>query len=95
MNTIKELNKNLNVTIIQSSHILDDIIEYGDDVFILNKNKEYILGKPKDLLFSDEILNKYNLSEPDIYKYIKELKRLGMNKVDGVYNIKELIEKIF
>ncbi|WP_157146659.1 ATP-binding cassette domain-containing protein [Brachyspira pilosicoli] len=95
MNTIKELNKNLNVTIIQSSHMLDDIIEYGDDVFILNKNKEYILGKPKDLLFSDEILNKYNLAEPDIYKYIKELKRLGMNNVDGVYNIKELIEKIF
>lgn len=95
MNTIKELNKNLNVTIIQSSHMLDDIIEYGDDVFILNKNKEYILGKPKDLLFSDEILNKYNLAEPDIYRYVKELKRLGMNKVDGVYNIKELIEKIF
>ena len=71
------------------------IITYGDDVFILNKNKEYILGKPKDLLFSDEILNKYNLAEPDIYKYIKELKRLGMNNIDGVYNIKELIEKIF
>ena len=35
MNTIKQLNKISNTTIIQSSHILDDIIEYGYDVFII------------------------------------------------------------
>ena len=95
MNTIKNLNKTSNITIIQSSHILDDIIEYGDYVFIINKNKKYIQGKPKDLLFSKDILKEYNLIEPEIFLYIEELKKLGMNNIDNVSNADELIQKLF
>ncbi|WP_297205247.1 ATP-binding cassette domain-containing protein [uncultured Brachyspira sp.] len=95
MKTIKELNKNSNITIIQSSHILDDIIEYGDNVFIVNKNKKYTYGKPKDLLFSKSILEEYNLIEPEIYKYIEELKKLGIGNLDNISNSNELIQRIF
>ena len=95
MKTIKELNKNSNITIIQSSHILDDIIEYGDNVFIVNKNKKYTYGKPKDLLFSKSILEEYNLIEPEIYPYIEELKKLGIGNLDNISNSNELIQRIF
>ena len=95
MKTIKELNKNSNITIIQSSHILDDIIEYGDNVFIVNKNKKYTYGKPKDLLFSKSILEEYNLIEPEIYKYIEELNKLGIGNLDNISNSNELIQRIF
>ncbi|MEI0477389.1 ATP-binding cassette domain-containing protein [Brachyspira pulli] len=95
MKTIKELNKNSKITIIQSSHILDDIIEFGDNVFIINKNKKYISGKPKDLLFSKKVLEEYNLIEPEIYKYIEELKKLGIKNIDEVSNSNELIQKLF
>ena len=95
MKTIKELNNNSNITIIQSSHILDDIIEYGDNVFIIGKNKKYIQGKPKDILFSQKVLEEYNLIEPEIHKYIEELKRLGINNIDNISNSNELIKKLF
>ncbi|WP_297277987.1 ATP-binding cassette domain-containing protein [uncultured Brachyspira sp.] len=95
MKTIKELNNNSNITIIQSSHILDDIIEYGDNVFIISKNKKYIQGKPKDILFSQKVLEEYNLIEPEIHKYIEELKRLGINNIDNISNSNELIKKLF
>lgn len=95
MNTIKQLNKISNTTIIQSSHILDDIIEYGDDVFIINKNKNYIQGNPKELLFSKKILDEYNLIAPEIYQYITELKSLGMSNIDNISNSNELIQKLF
>lgn len=95
MKTIKELNKNFNITIIQSSHILDDIIEYGDNVFIISKNKKYTQGKPKDILFSKKVLEEYNLIEPEIHKYIEELKRLGINNIDNISNSNELIKKLF
>ena len=95
MSSLKNLNKDSKMTIIQSSHILEDIIEYGDTVLILNKNKQFIKGNPKDLLFSEEILNNYGLKEPEIFKYIKELKKLGIKDIDNIKTNSELIKKLF
>lgn len=95
MSSIKKLNKDFGLTIIQSSHNLEDIIEYGDTVLLLNKNKEFIKGNPRNLLFSKEVLNNYELKEPEIYKYMEELKKLGMKDIDNIRTNDELIKKIF
>ena len=95
MSSLKSLNKDSKLTIIQSSHILEDIIEYGDTVLILNKNKQFVKGNPKDLLFSEEILNNYGLKEPEIYKYIEELKKFGVKNIDNIKTNSELIKKLF
>lgn len=95
MSSLKSLNKNFKLTIIQSSHILEDIIEYGDTVLILNKNKKFINGNPRDLLFSKETLNNYGLKEPEIYKYIEELKKFGVKDIDNIKTNSELIKKLF
>ena len=95
MSSLKNLNKNSKLTIIQSSHISEDITEYGDTVLILNKNKKFISGNPRDLLFSKEVLNNYGLKEPEIYKYIKELKNLGVKDIDNIKTDDELIKKLF
>lgn len=95
MSSLKSLNKDSKLTIIQSSHILEDIIEYGDTVLILNKNKQFVKGNPKDLLFSEEILNNYGLKEPEIFKYIKELKNLGIKDIDNIKTNSELIKNLF
>lgn len=95
MSALNNFNKDFKLTIIQSSHILEDIIEYGDTVLILNKNKQFIKGNPKYLLFSEEVLNNYGLKEPEIFKYIKELKNLGIKDIDNIKTNSELIKKLF
>lgn len=95
MSALNNFNKDFKLTIIQSSHILEDIIEYGDTVLILNKNKQFIKGNPKDLLFSEEVLNNYGLKEPEIFKYIKELKNLGIKDINNIKTNSELIKKLF
>lgn len=95
MLSLKSLNEYSKLTIIQSSHILEDIIEYGDTVLILNKNKEFINGNPRDLLFSKEVLNNYGLKEPEIYKYMQYLKNLGVKGIDNIRTNYELISKLF
>ena len=95
MSALNNFNKDFKLTIIQSSHILEDIIEYGDTVLVLNKNKQFIKGNPKDLLFSEEVLNNYGLKEPEIFKYIKELKNLGIKDIDNMKTNSELIKKLF
>ena len=76
-------------------NLLEDIIEYGDTVLILNKNKKFINGNPRDLLFSKETLNNYGLKEPEIYKYIEELKKFGVKDIDNIKTNSELIKKLF
>lgn len=95
MSALNNFNKDFKLTIIQSSHILEDIIEYGDTVLILNKNKQFIKGNPKDLLFSEEVLNNYGLKEHEIFKYIKELKNLGIKDIDNIKTNSKLIKKLF
>lgn len=95
MSSLKSLNKHSKLTIIQSSHILEDIIEYGDTVLILNKNKEFINGNPSDLLFSEKVLNNYGLKDPEIYKYSQYLKKLGVKDIDNIKTNDELINKLF
>lgn len=96
MNVLYSLNKDYHTTIIQSSHILEDIVEYGDSVFILNNNKEFIKGCPHELLFSSSILDKFNLQRTDIHYYIEELENLGVININSnIKTKKDLVSKLF
>lgn len=98
MSSLKYLNKNNGITIIQSSHILEDIIEYGDSVLILSKeadNINSIKGDAGKLLFSKDILNKYGLKEPELFKYIETFKDFGLKDTENIKNKKDLVYKLF
>ena len=63
---MKMLTKEKNKTIIFSSHDLELLLRYTDDIWIISKNRELISGK-KDDLIKDGIINEYfNLKEEDI-----------------------------
>lgn len=82
-NILKEL-KNKGITIIQISHLLDDVLEYGDQVVLLeNKN---IINKGTPL----EILKNYNL---EIIEFFKIIDKFGILTVN-IKNIDELLERI-
>lgn len=63
---MKMLTKKRKRTIIFSSHDLELLLRYTDDIWIISKNRELISGK-KDDLIKDGIINEYfNLKEEDI-----------------------------
>lgn len=63
---MKTLTKKRKKTIIFSSHDLELLLRYTDDIWIISKNRELISGK-KDDLIKDGIINEYfNLKEEDI-----------------------------
>lgn len=63
---MKMLTKKRKKTIIFSSHDLELLLRYTDDIWIISKNRELISGK-KDDLIKDGIINEYfNLKEEDI-----------------------------
>lgn len=63
---MKMLTKKRKKTIIFSSHDLELLLRYTDDIWIISKNRELISGKKEDLI-KDGIINEYfNLKEEDI-----------------------------
>lgn len=95
MLSLTELNKKQGVTIIQSSHILEDIIEYSDSVLILSKNKNIIQGDATKLLFSKDILEGYGLKEPELFTYLELFKNMGLDNTENIRNKKDLINTLF
>lgn len=82
-NILKEL-RSKGITIIQISHLLDDVLEHGDQVILLeNKN---IINKGTPL----EVLKNYNLEIIEFFKIINKFGILTTN----IKNIDELLERI-
>lgn len=76
---LKDL-KESGVTIIQISHILEDVLEYGDNVIKMSKGEIIEIGFPK------EVLNNMNVETLDILKILSDfgLNTENINTVDDL-----------
>lgn len=76
--------KNKGITIIQISHLLEDILEYGDKVFLLENKKIINTGTPL------KVLEKFDL---EFIEFCKIINKFGV-KTENMKNIEELLERI-
>ena len=60
---MKMLTKERKKTIIFSSHDLELLLRYTDDLWIISKNKELIQGKKDELLNKGIVKEYFNLKE--------------------------------
>lgn len=74
---LKDLNAK-GITILQSSHSLEEVAEYGDEVVVISKKDEVLYGKPDQILLSREILAKAELEPPEILNFYENFDRLGI-----------------
>jgi energy-coupling factor transport system ATP-binding protein len=77
LSLIKKLKNEKKVTIIMISHSMEDIVQFADRIYILNNGKIVIEGKTEDIFKNKEILEKYDLSVPDLFLLGEELKKEG------------------
>ncbi|MBC7195285.1 MAG: energy-coupling factor transporter ATPase [Caldisericia bacterium] len=77
LNLIKKLKKEKKVTIIMISHTMEDIIQFADRIYVLNNGKVVLEGKTEEVFKSKELLEKYDLSVPDLFLLGEELKKEG------------------
>ncbi len=77
-NTIKDLVVRTNVTILFSSHILDDVEDIATSIGIINKGKLAKVGKPQDL--QKELMggDGVEVTSPNISKKIKLIEKLPL-----------------
>ncbi|MGL5280035.1 MAG: energy-coupling factor ABC transporter ATP-binding protein [Cetobacterium sp.] len=80
---LKQL-KNKGVTIIQISHLLEDVLEYGDKVFLLENKKIINKGVPLKVLEKSDL---------EFIEFCKIINKFGIG-TENMKNIDELLERI-
>jgi energy-coupling factor transporter ATPase len=93
INTIRELNKNENVTVILITHHMDEVI-YADKVFVMEHGKVVMEGTPREIFSRVEDIKKYRLDVPQVTELAYELRKAGLAIPEGVLTVDELIEAI-
>ncbi len=82
-------------TIIMISHNMENVLEYSTRAIVMSKGKIIFDGKPLDLFSQDNLNEKYNIHEPRVLSYAKELKQNGLNiDLTKVKNIETLVSQI-
>lgn len=91
MNIFKQLHAN-GMTIVLVTHLMDDVANYADWVYVMEKGKLIRSGKPRDVFQEVEFLETIQLGVPKITKFAANLERRGFVLERLPVTIKEFAE---
>lgn len=93
LRTVRELNKQENVTIILITHYMDEVI-HADKVYVMDHGKLVMEGTPKEIFSRVEELKKYRLDVPQVTELAYELKKEGLPLPDAILTSEELMKAL-
>lgn len=76
MNLFKELHQQ-GMTIVLVTHVMDDVADFADFVYVLDKGKLVLSGKPNQVFQEVDFLESIQLGVPKITKFAANLERKG------------------
>ena len=88
------LNKKLGKTIIVVTHDNELVYKYADEVIILSGGQVKYHGDTLDLFEDDILLKRYNILEPLLVKFKKELKNIGFKLDKKDRKLKHIARKV-
>ena len=93
LNVITQLNKKEGVTIVLITHYMEEVI-HADKVFVMDKGKVVMEGKPRDIFSQVEQLKKLRLDVPQVTELAYELRKSGLDIPLGIVTREELIKAL-
>ena len=92
LKTVKELNKQENVTVILITHHMNEVID-ADKVFVMDSGKVVLEGTPRETFSKVTELKKLGLDVPQVTEIAYNLKDKGIDFRQCVLNVKEFRER--
>ncbi|WP_195940845.1 energy-coupling factor transporter ATPase [Romboutsia sp. 1001713B170131_170501_G6] len=94
-NLIKTLHKENNMTIILSSHSMDDMARLAKTLIVMNKGKVEFMGTPKEVFKSNSSrLKEIGLDIPQVLELAIKLRENGFDIKEDIITIQEAKEEI-
>lgn len=92
LKTVKELNKQENVTVILITHHMNEVID-ADKVFVMDSGKVVLEGTPREIFSKVSELKKLGLDVPQVTEIAYNLKDKGIDMEQCVLSVKEFRER--
>lgn len=93
LDTVLELNRRENVTVILITHYMNEIVG-ADKVFVMDKGKVVMEGTPREIFRQADKLEKIRLEVPQATELAHRLAEAGIPVNTGVLTAEELVEEI-
>ena len=93
LNTLKQLNENENITIVNITHFMDEALE-SNRVIVMNKGRIELDNTPDEIFSQVNNIKKLGLEVPQIVELAHSLREEGVNLSKNIFNIKKLVEEI-
>lgn len=93
LEAVHALNREKGVTIILITHYMEEVVE-ADHVYVMDAGKVVMQGTPRSIFSQVERLKEYRLDVPQITLLAYELKKAGLDILDGILTREELTEAL-
>ncbi|EGJ27822.1 energy-coupling factor ABC transporter ATP-binding protein [Streptococcus porcinus] len=93
MTLFKKLHKS-GMTLVLVTHLMDDVANYADKVYVLEKGKIILSGKPNEIFQRVELLEEKQLGVPKITRFAYHLEKKGFHFSRLPITLEELREML-
>lgn len=93
LETVKELRRRKNVTVILITHYMEEVID-ADKVYVMDSGQVVMQGTPREIFSQIEELKKYHLDVPQVTMLAEELRSRGLELPKGILRRSELVKAV-
>ncbi|MGI6225194.1 MAG: energy-coupling factor transporter ATPase [Peptococcales bacterium] len=94
LDQIKEMHKQLKITIVLVSHSMDDVARLADRLVVMHQGQVELMGTPREVFQKPETLKRIGLGVPTVSTLLQTLKAKGMNVRTDLLTMEEAKEEI-
>lgn len=91
--TVKQLNKEKNITILLITHNMEEAID-ADKIFVMDRGKLVMQGSPREIFSQVEQLKSYGLEVPHATELAYQLRKEGVKLRADILSNEELTEEL-
>ncbi len=93
LQAVHTLNKEKGITVILITHYMEEVVD-SDYVFVMEKGKVFMEGKPREIFKDVELLKAHSLDVPQVTQLAYELRQAGVPLPECVLTREELIDEL-
>lgn len=91
--TIKELNKEFNITIVLITHFMEEATE-ADRIIVMDEGKVAMEGRPRQIFSQVNTMKTIGLDVPQMTELAYELKKMGLSLRSDILTIDEMVNEL-
>ena len=92
LSQIKQMHKQLGITVILVSHSMEDVARLSDRIYVMNKSKLLCEGTPAEVFSQYELLKSTGLDVPQVTQLFLELHKKDPAAPTGIFSIEDAVQ---